>query len=141
MRHQRKGGKLQRKPAHRDALIANLAASLIEHGQIKTTLGKAKALRPFAEKLVTLGKKDTVHARRRAAALLKNQSQRQKLAVTKLFGSIAPACAGRQGGYTRITKLGARQSDSAPMAFIEGVDEIASDEDQDDAVAPAAAAE
>ena len=79
MRHHRKGGKLQRKPAHRDALVANLAASLIEHGQIKTTLGKAKALRPFAEKLVTLGKKDTVHARRRAAALLKNQSQRQSV--------------------------------------------------------------
>ena len=139
MRHQRKTGKLQRKPAHRDALIANLAASLIEHGQIKTTLAKAKALRPFAEKLVTLGKKDTVHSRRRAAALLKNQSQRQALAVTKLFGSIAPACADRQGGYTRITKLGARQSDSAPMAFIEWVDDIASDEDQDDAVKPAAA--
>ena len=140
MRHHRKGGKLQRKPAHRDALVANLAASLIEHGQIKTTLGKAKALRPFAEKLVTLGKKDTVHARRRAAALLKNQSQRQKRCVTKLFASIAPACADRQGGYTRITKLGARQSDSAPMAFIEWVDEIAPEEDEDDAATPAAAA-
>jgi large subunit ribosomal protein L17 len=122
MRHHRKTVKLQRKPAHRDALLANLACSLIEHHQIKTTLAKAKALRPFAEKLVTLGKRNSVHARRRAAALLKNQSDRQRRAVTKLFGEIAVAAADRQGGYTRITKLGARQSDAAPMAFIEWVD-------------------
>ena len=120
--------KLGRKPAHRDSLLANLACSLIEHHQIKTTLGKAKALRPFAEKLVTLGKRGTVHARRQAAAQLQNQSQRQKAAVKKLFGDIAAATADRQGGYTRITKLGARQSDSAPMAFIEWVDTIGTSE-------------
>ena len=107
MRHQRKTVKLGRTPAHRDALLANLACSLIEHHQIKTTLGKAKALRPFAEKLVTLGKRGTVHARRQAAAQLQNQSLRQKAAVKKLFGDIATATADRQGGYTRITKLGA----------------------------------
>ncbi len=136
MRHQRKTVKLQRKPAHRDALLANLACSLIEHHQIKTTLAKAKALRPFAEKLVTLGKRDTVHARRRAATILKNQSQRQKLAVSKLFSEIAPAAADRKGGYCRITKLGQRHSDSAPMAFIEWVDTYVAEESP--AEAPAA---
>jgi len=89
MRHRRKTVKLQRKPAHRDALLANLACSLIEHHQIKTTLAKAKALRPFAERLVTLGKRDSIHARRQAAAVLQNQSQRQKKAVQKLFSEIA----------------------------------------------------
>lgn len=128
MRHQRKTVKLGRKPAHRDALLANLACSLIEHHQIKTTLAKAKALRPFAEKLVTLGKRGSVHARRQAAAQLQNQSLRQKAAVKKLFGDIATATADRQGGYTRITKLGVRQSDAAPMAFIEWVDTIGSTE-------------
>jgi len=130
MRHRRKTVKLQRKPAHRDALLANLACSLIEHHQIKTTLAKAKALRPFAERLVTLGKRDSIHARRQAAAVLQNQSQRQKKAVQKLFSEIAVAAADRQGGYTRITKLGSRQSDAAPMAYIEWVDTyIASSEE------------
>lgn len=142
MRHQRKTVKLGRKPAHRDALLANLACSLIEHHQIKTTLGKAKALRPFAEKLVTLGKRGTVHARRQAAAQLQNQSLRQKAAVKKLFGDIATATADRQGGYIRITKLGARQSDSAPMAFIEWVDTIgATETTEPEAVAAAATTE
>ncbi|WP_009960623.1 50S ribosomal protein L17 [Verrucomicrobium spinosum] len=120
MRHQRKTVKLQRKASHRDALLKNLCKSLIEHRRIRTTLAKAKALRPVVEKLVTLGKRDTVHARRQAFAVL-----RSKNLVSKLFGEIAVASKERQGGYTRITKLGQRQSDSAPMAFIEWVDAFA----------------
>ena len=138
MRHRRKTTKLQRDKAHRRSLLANLAVSLIEHRQIKTTLAKAKALRPVAEKLVTLGKKaeaagddvaKQVHLRRQAAAFLHN-----KEAVKTLFEDIAPASADRKGGYTRITKLGQRQSDSAPMAFIEWVDAFvpALDDDDDD---------
>ncbi|HSJ01535.1 MAG TPA: 50S ribosomal protein L17 [Verrucomicrobium sp.] len=117
MRHQRKTVKLQRKASHRDALLKNLCKSLIEHRRIRTTLAKAKALRPVAEKLVTLGKRDTLHARRQAFAVL-----RSKTLVSTLFGVIATASKERPGGYTRITKLGQRQSDSAPMAFIEWVD-------------------
>jgi len=120
MRHGRKTIKLQRRQDHRDALLANLVVSLIEHEQIKTTLAKAKAVRPFAEKLVTLGKRGDLHARRTALGYLTNN----KSAVSKLFGTIAPAAAGRKGGYTRITKLGQRQTDSAPMAFIEWVDRV-----------------
>lgn len=117
MRHNRQVAKLQRRPDHRRALLANLICSLIEHRRIRTTLAKAKAVRPQAEKLVTLGKRGDLHARRLAAATLKNKD-----AVKKLFAEIAPACATRAGGYTRITKLGPRHSDSAPMAFIEWVD-------------------
>src|SRR5262245_432629 len=112
MRHGRKTIKLQRRQDHRDALLANLVVSLIEHEQIKTTLAKAKAVRPFAEKLVTLGKRGDLHARRTALGYLTNN----KSAVSKLFTAIAPAAAGRKGGYTRITKLGQRHTDSAPMA-------------------------
>ena len=90
---------------------------MIEHQRIKTTLAKAKAVRPLAEKMVTLGKKGSLHARRTALAVL-----RQKGAVKKLFDDIAPRSASRNGGYTRIVKLGARKSDSAPVAFIEWVD-------------------
>ncbi len=117
MRHRRKTVKLQRTAAHRRSLLANLACSLIEHGRIRTTLAKAKALRPVAEKMVTLAKRGDLHARRQALAFL-----RQKPAVKKLFAEIAPACEDRQGGYCRITKLGARVSDSAPMAYIEWTD-------------------
>jgi large subunit ribosomal protein L17 len=117
MRHQKKTVKLGRKEGHRKSLLANLAVSLIEHTRIKTTLAKAKAVRPLAEKLVTIGKKGTLHARRTAKAVL-----RQDGAVKKLFADIAPRAAARQGGYTRIIKLGQRPSDSAPMAFIEWVD-------------------
>ena len=123
MRHRRKTVKLQRTSSHRRALLANLACSLIEHGRIRTTLAKAKALKPVADKMVTLGKRDTLHARRQAFAFL-----RHKDPVKKLFDEIAPAAAGRQGGYTRIVRLGQRQSDSAPMAFIEWVDRPASAE-------------
>jgi large subunit ribosomal protein L17 len=117
MRHQRKTVKLGRKEGHRKSLLSNLAVSLIEHNRIKTTLAKAKAVRPLAEKLVTIGKKNTIHARRTAKAVL-----RQDGAVTKLFAEIAPRAADRKGGYTRIIKLGQRQSDAAEMAFIEWVD-------------------
>jgi large subunit ribosomal protein L17 len=117
MRHRKKTIKLGRTAEHRKALLANQVCSLIEHQRIKTTLAKAKAVRPLAEKMVTLGKKGTLHARRTALAVL-----RQRDAVKKLFDDIAPRSTSRNGGYTRIVKLGARKSDSAPIAFIEWVD-------------------
>jgi large subunit ribosomal protein L17 len=117
MRHQKKTIKLGRTAEHRKALLANQVCSLIEHQRIKTTLAKAKAVRPLAERMVTLGKNGSIHARRTALATL-----RQKRAVKKLFDNIAPRSAERNGGYTRIVKLGQRKSDSAPMAFIEWVD-------------------
>jgi large subunit ribosomal protein L17 len=119
MRHRKKTVKLGRTTAHRDALLANQVCSLIEHQRIKTTLAKAKAVRPLAEKMVTLGKRGDLHARRLAAGTLG-----QKDAVKKLFAEIAPRAASRKGGYTRIIKLGPRASDSAPMAYIEWVDSI-----------------
>jgi large subunit ribosomal protein L17 len=117
MRHQKKTVKLGLTAAHRKALLANQVCSLIEHQRIKTTLAKAKAVRPLAEKMVTLGKNGSLHARRTALAVL-----RQKGAVKKLFEDIAPRSVSRNGGYTRIVKLGARRSDAAPVAFIEWVD-------------------
>jgi large subunit ribosomal protein L17 len=117
MRHQKKTIKLGRTAEHRKALLANQVCSLIEHQRIKTTVAKAKAVRPLAERMVTLGKNGSIHARRTALATL-----RQKKAVKKLFDDIAPRSAERKGGYTRIVKLGQRKSDSAPMAFIEWVD-------------------
>ena len=117
MRHQKKTIKLGRTAEHRKALLANQVCSLIEHERIKTTLAKAKAVRPLAEKMVTLGKNGSLHARRTALAVL-----RQKNAVKKLFDNIAPRSADRKGGYTRIIRLGQRQSDSASVAFIEWVD-------------------
>lgn len=117
MRHQKKRIKLGRTADHRKALLANQVCSLIEHQRIKTTLAKAKAVRPLAEHMVTLGKRGSIHARRTALATL-----RQKNAVKKLFDDIAPRSVDRNGGYTRIVKLGQRKSDSAPMAFIEWVD-------------------
>ena len=117
MKHGRKVPKLQREASHRKALLSNLVCSLVEHRRIRTTLAKAKALRPLAERMVTLGKRGDLHARRQAVATL-----RHKEVVKKLFEEIAVASQDRQGGYTRITKLGPRRSDSAPMAFIEWVD-------------------
>ena len=117
MRHQKKTVKLGRTAEHRKALLANQVCSLIEHQRIKTTLAKAKAVRPLAEKMVTLGKQGSLHARRTALAVL-----RQKDAVKKLFDDIAPRSADRNGGYTRIIKLGLRKSDAAAVAFIEWVD-------------------
>ena len=132
MRHQKKGRKLGRNSAQRRALFQTLSCQVIEHGRIKTTFGKAKALRPVAEKLITLAKRDDLHSRRLAIAFL-----RQKETVQKLFSETAPASKDRQGGYCRITKLGARMSDSAPMAIIEWVDAPA----KDDPVEEVAAAE
>src|SRR4029453_8479911 len=117
MRHQKKTIKLGRKAEHRKALLANQVCRLSEHQPIRTTLAKAKAVRPLAEKMVTLGKKGSIHARRTAFAVL-----RQKNAVKKLFDEIAPRTAERNGGYTRIVKLGQRKSDSAPIAYLEWVD-------------------
>ena len=117
MRHQKKTIKLGRTAEHRKALLANQVCSLIAHQRVKTTLAKAKAVRPLAEKMVTFGKNGSLHARRMALSML-----RQKDAVKKLFDEIAPRSANRNGGYTRIVKLGQRKSDSASMAFIEWVD-------------------
>jgi large subunit ribosomal protein L17 len=119
MRHRRNTPKLGRSQAHRDALLANQVISLIEHSRIKTTLAKAKAVKPFAEKLITIGRKNTLHARRLALAyLFHNQA-----AVRALFEKVAPRTAGRNGGYTRIIKLGSRNSDASEMALLEWVDQ------------------
>jgi large subunit ribosomal protein L17 len=119
MRHQKKTRKLGRTSSHRDAMLANIVASLIIHKRVKTTLAKAKAARPLAEKLVTLGKGGTLHDRRLAVAKIG-----QKDAVATLFKTIAPGFKDRKGGYTRIVKLGPRQSDSSPIAFLEWVDYV-----------------
>jgi large subunit ribosomal protein L17 len=117
MRHQKKTIKLGVTAEHRKSLLANQVCSLIEHQRIKATLAKAKAVRPLAEKMVTLGKKGSLHARRTALSVL-----RQTDAVKKLFDDIAPRSAGRNGGYTRIVKLGLRKSDAAEVAYLEWVD-------------------
>lgn len=131
MRHQKKTRKLGRTSQHRDAMLANIVASLIQHKRVKTTLAKAKAARPLAEKLVTLGKGGTLHDRRLAVAKIG-----QKDLVSKLFKEVAPGFKDRKGGYTRIIKLGPRQSDSAPVAFLEWVDYVVDAE-----VAPTAKSE
>jgi large subunit ribosomal protein L17 len=119
MRHRRKGRKLGRDASHRKALFSNMAGSLFEHGRIKTTEAKAKELRPIAERLITLARKDPgdVAAQRQAVAYL-----RSKDSVHRLFHEVAPRFTERPGGYTRIVKLGPRQGDAAPMAYIELVD-------------------
>jgi large subunit ribosomal protein L17 len=117
VRHHRAGKKLGRDSAHRKALYANLAGSLIEHGRIKTTEAKAKAVKPFAEQMITLGKRGDLHARRLALAELRSQD-----VVHVLFAEVAPRFADRPGGYTRIVKLGPRQGDAAEMVFLEFVD-------------------
>ena len=117
MRHARGYRRLNRTHEHRKALFANMAGSLIEHEQIKTTLPKAKELRPIIEKLVTLAKRGDLHARRQAAAQLK-----QDMHVARLFDVLAARYKDRQGGYVRILKAGFRYGDMAPMAIIEFVD-------------------
>jgi large subunit ribosomal protein L17 len=117
LRHHRAGKKLGRDASHRKALYANLAGSLIEHGRIKTTQAKAKAVKPFAEQMITLGKRGDLHARRLALAELRSQD-----VVHVLFAEVAPRFADRPGGYTRIVKLGPRQGDAAEMVFLELVD-------------------
>ena len=119
MRHQRAGKKLGRDSAHRKALYSNLTGALIEHGRIKTTEAKAKAVRPVAEKMITLGRRGDIHARRQALAYLRSQE-----VVHKLFSEVAPRFADRPGGYSRIVRLGPRQGDSAPMAYLELVDYV-----------------
>ena len=117
MRHARIGKKLGRDSAHRRALYANLACSLIEHGRIRTTEAKAKAVKPFAEQMITLGRRGDLHARRQALAELRSQE-----VVHKLFSDVGPRMAERPGGYSRIVKLGHRQGDAAEMVYLELVD-------------------
>ena len=126
MRHRYGGRKLQRTSAHRTALFRNMAAALIKHEQITTTVAKAKELRPYVEKLVTLAKKGGLSNRRLAHARLLDDAQ-----LVKLFDVIAPRYAARNGGYTRIVKAGIRMSDAAPIAIIELVDRDVSAKGQD----------
>jgi large subunit ribosomal protein L17 len=117
MRHHRSGKKLGRDSAHRKALYSNLAGALIEHGRIKTTEAKAKAVKPFAEQMITLGRRGDLHARRLALAELRSQD-----VVHQLFADVGPRFADRPGGYTRIVKLGPRYGDAAQMVYLELVD-------------------
>ncbi|MGI9416769.1 MAG: 50S ribosomal protein L17 [Geminicoccaceae bacterium] len=117
MRHRLSGRKLNRTSSHRKAMFANMAAALVKHEQIKTTLPKAKELRPFVEKLVTLGKRGDLHARRQIIA-----KTRDETTAKKLIDTIAPRYDGRPGGYIRVLKAGFRQGDNAPMAIIEFID-------------------
>jgi len=119
MRHQRAGRKLGRDSAHRKALYANLTASLIEHGRIKTTVAKAKEVRPVAEEMITLGRRGDVPARRQALKFLRSQD-----VVHKHFSELGLRFSDRPGGYSRIVKLGPRQGDAAEMAYLELVDYV-----------------
>jgi len=114
MRHLVKGRKLRRPTEHRLALLRNLVTSFLEKERIRTTLAKAKEARPLAEKMITLAKRNTLHARRRALAFLRKEE-----VVTKLFDELGPRFAERPGGYSRIVKLGPRKGDGAPMALLE----------------------
>ena len=118
MRHQRAGKKLGRDSAHRKALYANLAGALIENGRIKTTVTKAKAVKPIAERMITLGRRGDLHARRQATAFLRSRD-----VVHRLFADVAPRFKDRPGGYLRIVRLGPRAGDAAEMAYLELVDE------------------
>jgi large subunit ribosomal protein L17 len=117
VKHARAGRKLGRDASHRRALYANLAGALITHGRIQTTEAKAKAVKPYVEKLITLGKRGDLHARRQALSELRSQD-----VVHDLFSEVAPRFAERPGGYTRIVKLGQRQGDAAEMVYLELVD-------------------
>jgi large subunit ribosomal protein L17 len=117
MRHARSGKKLGRDSSHRKALYANLAGSLIEHGRIKTTEAKAKAVKPLAEQMITLGRRGDLAARRQATSILRSRD-----VVHVLFAEVAPRFSDRPGGYTRIVKLGPRQGDAADMVYLELVD-------------------
>jgi large subunit ribosomal protein L17 len=119
MRHRKAGRKLGRDSAQRRALHAGLASALIEHGRIRTTEAKAKEVRPIVEEMITLGKRGDVAAHRHAVAFL-----RSKPVAHKLFAEIAPRFADRPGGYTRVVKIGPRQGDAAPMAYLELVDYV-----------------
>ena len=117
MRHANRGRKLSRTASHRKAMFANMSAALIKHEQIVTTLPKAKDLRPIVEKLITLGKRGDLHARRQAISQIRDEGQ-----VQKLFAVLGPRYKDRQGGYIRILKAGFRYGDNAPLAVIEFVD-------------------
>jgi len=117
MKHARAGKKLGRDASHRRALYSNLAGALITHGRIQTTEAKAKAVKPFAEKMITLGKRGDLSARRLALSELRSQD-----VVHELFAEVAPRFSDRPGGYTRIVKLGPRQGDAAEMVYLELVD-------------------
>jgi large subunit ribosomal protein L17 len=117
MRHHRAGRKLGRDASHRKALYANLTGSLIEHGRIRTTVAKAKEVRPIAEQMITLARRGDVHARRQALAYLRSQD-----VVHKLFSDVGPRFADRPGGYCRIIRIGPRQGDAAEMVYLELVD-------------------
>ena len=117
MKHRIKGKKLNRTSSHRKALFKNMAQAIIKHEQIITTLPKAKTMKPIVDKLITLGKKGSLHAKRQAFSKLRDESM-----VTKLFGTLAPRYADRNGGYTRVLKAGYRYGDAAAMAVIELVD-------------------
>jgi large subunit ribosomal protein L17 len=123
MKHRIKGRKFSRNTAHRKALLRNLSLAILQHEMIKTTLPKAKELRPFVEKLLTISKKDTLANRRLAISILGNN-----LVVDKLFKEIGPRVANRNGGYTRIMKFGFRTGDKAPMALFELVDRVIKEE-------------
>jgi large subunit ribosomal protein L17 len=116
MRHLRKTTKLGRSPAHRDALVASLVSNLISARRIKTTIDKAKLARPLAEKMVTLAKNGSLHARRQAIATLHREDR-----VAQLFAEVAPVFKDRKGGYTRITRIGQRGGDGAEMAYLEWI--------------------
>jgi large subunit ribosomal protein L17 len=117
MRHRISGRKLNRSSSHRKAMFANMAAALVKHEQIRTTLPKAKELRPVVDKLITLGKRGNLHARRQALSVLQDTGLAEKL-----FGPLAERYADRPGGYTRVVRAGFRYGDAAPMAYIELVD-------------------
>src|SRR3954449_7556393 len=117
MRHAKAGRKLGRDTAHRKCLSATLACSLIEHGRIRTTEAKAKAVKPYAEKMITLARRGDLHSRRQALAELRSQE-----IVYRLFSDVAPRMADRPGGYTRIIKIGPRFGDAAAMVYLELVD-------------------
>jgi large subunit ribosomal protein L17 len=136
VRHQRAGKKLGRDSAHRKALYSNLAGALIEHGRIKTTVTKAKAVKPIAEQMITLGRRGDLHARRQATAFLRSRD-----VVHKLFAEVAPRFKDRPGGYSRIIKIGPRPGDAAEMVYLELVeDELTPKPRRAPAAAPAAAA-
>jgi len=119
VRHHRAGKKLGRDAAHRKALYANLAGALIQHGRVQTTVTKAKAVKPFAEQMITLGKRGDLHARRQALSELRSRE-----VVEILFEDVAPRFAERPGGYSRIVRIGPRLGDAAEMAYLELVDYV-----------------
>tara|TARA_B100000686_G_scaffold66373_1_gene71536 strand:- start:89 stop:481 length:393 start_codon:yes stop_codon:yes gene_type:complete len=125
MRHNKTGRKLSRKTAHRKALMANLASALITHKKIKTTDAKAKELRRYVEPLVTFAKRGDLHARRQVLKKI-----RHKNIVRELFDNVGPSFSDRNGGYTRITKLGFRDNDCAPVSIIEFVDMVGDSDSQ-----------